>query len=150
MIAKRHIRSFFIAMPTPSLVFDPRDPDVIQRPLETLLRLQAEDPVHWSPLLKGWVLTRHDDVKAVQMNSGITSDRLTPFFESQQGEERARLNDLIRYLNTWVVYKDPPDHTRLRKLDEGQYAGIVLATGGVIYILYQREFHSDVLAVLNS
>jgi uncharacterized membrane protein len=26
----------------------------------------------------------------------------------------------------------------------------VLATGGVIYILYQREFHSDVLAVLNS
>ncbi|MBX9793056.1 MAG: DUF599 domain-containing protein [Burkholderiaceae bacterium] len=26
----------------------------------------------------------------------------------------------------------------------------VLATGGVIYILYQREFHSDVLDVLNS
>lgn len=103
-------------MPTASLVFDPRDPDVIQHPLDTLLRLQAEDPVHWSPLLKGWVLTRHDDVKAVQMNSGITSDRLTPFFESQRGEERARLNDLIRYLNTWVVFKDPPDHTRLRGL----------------------------------
>jgi len=103
-------------MPTTSLVFDPRDPDVIQRPLETLLRLQAEDPVHWSPLLKGWVLTRHDDVKSVQMNSGVTSDRLTPFFESQQGEERARLSDLIRYLNTWVVFKDPPDHTRLRTL----------------------------------
>ena len=103
-------------MPTPQLVFDPRDPDVIQRPLETLLRLQTEDPVHWSPLLKGWVLTRHDDVKSVQMNSGITSDRLTPFFESQQGEERAKLADLIRYLNTWVVFKDPPDHTRLRTL----------------------------------
>lgn len=99
-----------------ALVFDPRDPDVIQRPLETLLRLQAEDPVHWSPLLKGWVLTRHDDVKAVQMNSGVTSDRLTPFFDSQQGEERAKLADLIRYLNTWVVFKDPPDHTRLRTL----------------------------------
>lgn len=103
-------------MPQTALVFDPRDPDVIQRPLETLLRLQAEDPVHWSPLLKGWVLTRHDDVKAVQMNSGVTSDRLTPFFDSQQGEERAKLADLIRYLNTWVVFKDPPDHTRLRTL----------------------------------
>ena len=103
-------------MPTTALVFDPRDPDVIQRPLETLLRLQAEDPVHWSPLLKGWVLTRHDDVKAMQMNSGVTSDRLTPFFDSQQGEERAKLADLIRYLNTWVVFKDPPDHTRLRTL----------------------------------
>jgi len=103
-------------MSNTALVFDPRDPDVIQRPLETLLRLQAEDPVHWSPLLKGWVLTRHDDVKAVQMNSGVTSDRLTPFFDSQQGEERAKLADLIRYLNTWVVFKDPPDHTRLRTL----------------------------------
>lgn len=103
-------------MTATALVFDPRDPDVIQRPLETLLRLQAEDPVHWSPLLKGWVLTRHDDVKAVQMNSGVTSDRLTPFFDSQQGEERAKLADLIRYLNTWVVFKDPPDHTRLRTL----------------------------------
>jgi cytochrome P450 len=103
-------------MPTASLVFDPRDPDVIQRPLETLLRLQAEDPVHWSPLLKGWVLTRHDDVKAVQMNSGISSDRLTPFFDSQQSGEQSRLSDLIRYLNTWVVFKDPPDHTRLRGL----------------------------------
>ncbi len=103
-------------MTKPALVFDPRDPDVIQRPLETLLRLQAEEPVHWSPLLKGWVLTRHDDVKAVQMNGGVTSDRLTPFFDSQQGEERTRLSDLIRYLNTWVVFKDPPDHTRLRTL----------------------------------
>ncbi len=103
-------------MSNTALVFDPRDPDVIQRPLETLLRLQAEDPVHWSPLLKGWVLTRHDDVKSVQMNSGVTSDRLTPFFDSQQGEERAKLADLIRYLNTWVVFKDPPDHTRLRTL----------------------------------
>ena len=103
-------------MPTARLVFDPRDPDVIQRPLETLLRLQAEDPVHWSPLLKGWVLTRHDDVKAVQMNGGISSDRLTPFFESQRGGEQDRLSDLIRYLNTWVVFKDPPDHTRLRTL----------------------------------
>ena len=103
-------------MPTKSLIFDPRDPDVIQRPLETLLRLQAEDPVHWSPLLKGWVLTRHDDVKAVQMNSGISSDRLTPFFESQLSSEQARLRDLIRYLNTWVAFKDPPDHTRLRSL----------------------------------
>lgn len=103
-------------MPSTRLVYDPRDAGVIQRPLEVLLRLQAEDPVHWSPLLKGWVLTRHDDVKSVQMNSGISADRLTPFFESQPSGEQGRLRDLIRYLNTWVAFKDPPDHTRLRSL----------------------------------
>jgi cytochrome P450 len=103
-------------MPTDNPIYDPRDPDVIQRPLESLLRLQAEDPVHWSPVLKGWVLTRHEDVKAVQMNAGISSDRLTPFFESQPSGEQDRLRDLIRFLNTWVAFKDPPDHTRLRTL----------------------------------
>lgn len=103
-------------MPTENLIFDPRDPDVIQRPLETLLRLQAVEPVHWSPLLKGWVLTRHEDVKAVQMNAGISSDRLTPFFENQPDGDQDKLRDLIRFLNTWVAFKDPPDHTRLRGL----------------------------------
>jgi cytochrome P450 len=103
-------------MPTPNLHFDPRDPAFIQRPLDMLLRLQAEDPVHWSPVLKGWILTRHEDVKAVQMNNGLSADRLTPFFESQPSGEQDRLRDLIRYLNTWVAFKDPPDHTRLRGL----------------------------------
>ena len=99
-----------------NLNYDPQDPEVIQRPLDTLLRLQAEEPVHWSPALKGWVLTRHEDVKAVQMNSGISADRLTPFFESQPGGEQDRLRDLVLYLNTWVAFKDPPDHGRLRGL----------------------------------
>lgn len=103
-------------MPSDNLIYDPRDPEVIQRPLKTLLRLQEDDPVHFSPVLKGWVLTRHEDVKAVQLNQGISSDRLTPFFESQPSSEQDKLRDLIRYLNTWVAFKDPPDHTRLRGL----------------------------------
>jgi cytochrome P450 len=103
-------------MPLQPLIFDPRDPDVIQRPLGILLQLQEQDPVHWSPLLKGWVITRHEDVKAIQTNSGVSADRLTPFFESQPTGEQARLAVLIRYLNTWIAFKDPPDHTRLRAL----------------------------------
>ncbi|WP_164155408.1 cytochrome P450 [Sandarakinorhabdus rubra] len=103
-------------MSTDSLIYDPRDPGVIQRPLDALLRLQDEDPVHWSPVLKGWVLTRHADVKTVQLNRGISSDRLTPFFAAQPDAGQDKLRDLIRYLNTWVAFKDPPDHTRLRTL----------------------------------
>ncbi len=103
-------------MSSQTLVFDPRDPGVIQRPLAILSQLQREDPVHWSPLLKGWVITRYDDVKAIQGNRGVSANRLTPFFESQPSGEQARLADLIRYLNTWIAFKDPPDHTRLRTL----------------------------------
>jgi cytochrome P450 len=96
--------------------FNPRDPVAIQRPLDVLLPLQADDPVHWSPALKAWVVTRYNDVKAVQMNAAISADRLTPFYESQPTSERGQLQELVRYLNTWVAFQDPPDHTRLRSL----------------------------------
>jgi cytochrome P450 len=94
--------------------YDPRDPAVIQNPIPLLRRLQDTRPVSWSDGLKGWVVTRYDDVRAVQHDEAYSADRLTPFYGSQAGSAQSRIADLIRYLNTWVAFKDPPDHTRLR------------------------------------
>ena len=41
-----------------TLVYDPADPDVRRNPFPLYARLQDDDPVHWSPALKAWVLTR--------------------------------------------------------------------------------------------
>lgn len=97
-----------------TLQFDPRDRTIIDDPLPALKRLQDEDPVHWSAVLRGWVVTRYDDVRRVQRGSQMSADRLTPFFESLPGAQQDRIRDLIRYLNTWVAFKDPPEHGRLR------------------------------------
>jgi cytochrome P450 len=94
--------------------YDPRDPAVIDDPLPALRRLQDEDPVHWSPVLRGWVVTRYEDVRRVQRGSQVSADRLTPFYASLPEGQQQRLYDLIRYLNTWVAFKDPPQHGRLR------------------------------------
>jgi cytochrome P450 len=72
--------------------------------------------VHWSPRLKSWVLTRYDDVKRVLLDREISSDRMRPFFATLPGPEAARIADVIRYLSTWMVFRDPPEHTRLRRL----------------------------------
>ncbi|MEO8144780.1 MAG: cytochrome P450, partial [Betaproteobacteria bacterium] len=79
-------------------------------------RLREEDPVHWSPRLKSWVLTRYDDVKAVCLDKEISSDRLRPFFATLPGAEAARIGEIMRYLTHWMVFRDPPEHTRLRRL----------------------------------
>ena len=99
-----------------SLTYDPRDAKNIADPLPVLLALQEQDPVHWSASLGGWVITRYDDVKRIALDSELSADRLTPFFKSLPAAQRNRLADLIRYLNTWVAFRDPPEHTRLRKL----------------------------------
>ena len=102
---------------TTALEYRPSDPAVLADPFPLYRRMQDEDPVHWSPRLKGWVLTRYDDVKRVCLDTeSWSSDRLRPFFASLPGAEAGRMSELIRILTLWMVFRDPPEHTRLRRL----------------------------------
>lgn len=96
--------------------FRPDDPAYLADPFPVLRRLQDEDPCHWSPRLKSWVLTRYEDVRRVCLDREISSDRLRPFFAAMPGEEAARIAAIIRLLSLWMVFRDPPEHTRLRRL----------------------------------
>lgn len=96
--------------------FRPDAPEFLRDPFPFYRRLREEDPVHWSPRLKAWVLTRYDDVKAVLLDKEVSSDRLRPFFGTLRGPEAARISQIIRYLSHWMVFRDPPEHTRLRRL----------------------------------
>jgi cytochrome P450 len=98
------------------LQYLPNDPAILADPFPLYRRLRDEDPVHWSPLLKAWVLTRYEDVKRVCLDSNMSSDRLRPFFATLPSGEATRISELIRYLTLWMVFRDPPEHTRLRKL----------------------------------
>jgi cytochrome P450 len=99
-----------------SLEYRPTDPAVLADPFAVYRRLRDEDPAHWSPRLKAWVLTRYDDVKRVCLDSRMSSDRLRPFFATLPSAEAARRVELIRILTLWMVFRDPPEHTRLRRL----------------------------------
>jgi cytochrome P450 len=101
---------------TVTLQYRPNDPAVLADPFPLYRRLRDEDPAHWSPLLKAWVLTRYEDVKRVCLDSRMSSDRLRPFFATLPSAEAARIGELIRYLTLWMVFRDPPEHTRLRRL----------------------------------
>lgn len=95
----------------------PEDPATLADPYPLFARMRDEDPCHWSPRLKSWVLTRYEDVRGVLLDRDrLSSDRLRPFFASLPGPEAARIGDIVRYLSLWMVFKDPPDHTRLRRL----------------------------------
>ncbi len=97
--------------------WQPEDPATLADPYALFARMRDEDPCHWSPRLRSWVLTRYDDVKSVCLQKvGVSSDRLRPFFESLPSPEAERISDIVRYLSLWMVFKDPPQHTRLRRL----------------------------------
>lgn len=99
-----------------SLAFDPRLPAVMADPFPALARLRAVDPVHWSAILRGWVLTRHRDVRAALHDPRFSADRITPFMNALPPQRRAALAGLERLLSRWAVFVDPPTHGRLRGL----------------------------------
>jgi cytochrome P450 len=88
----------------------------LEDPLPGLLELQARDPIHWSERYSAWMVTRYDDVRA-----GLADPRLSPRrpvpdpSKMDPGFARA-FTDYKKFLDLWVVVRDPPDHTRLRGL----------------------------------
>jgi cytochrome P450 len=99
-----------------ALEYRPDNPAVLADPFPLYQRLRDEDPAHWSPRLKAWVVTRYEDVKRILLDATMSSDRLRPFFASLPPAEAQRVADLARYLTLWMVFRDPPEHTRLRRL----------------------------------
>ena len=103
--------------PFGTIDWQPEDPATLADPYPLFARMRDQDPCHWSPRLKSWVLTRYEDVKGVCLEKErLSSDRLRPFFSALPSAESQRLADIIRYLSLWMVFKDPPEHTRLRRL----------------------------------
>jgi len=93
-------------------VYNPFSPSVIQDPHPAYGRLQKRDPVHWSPLLRFWVVTRFDDVAALLRDRRFSSQG-----RARYGAPRAeRHGEFAHFWNRALVRTDPPDHTRLRAL----------------------------------
>ncbi len=99
----------------PTSSFNPLEPGYAISPFDQFSRLRQHDPVHWSDLLSGWVLTRYADVVTVLRDGTISSDldnaRPSPVVD----EERQRLAEMQRESAT-LVLRDDPDHARLRRL----------------------------------
>lgn len=99
-----------------ALLYDPRKAETTADPYAIFDVLRATDPVHWSLVLRGWVLTRYADVRAALLDPRLSADRITPFVNSLSPDKREYLSGLERVLTRWAVFVDPPDHTRLRGL----------------------------------
>jgi cytochrome P450 len=79
--------------------------------------LREQDPVHWNGRYRTWFIHKHADVIGALREPAFSSDRVRPVFEDrltpEQREARKPTFDVLKH---WMVFLDPPEHTRLRKL----------------------------------
>lgn len=90
------------------------DPQYRVDPYPALARLRAEDPVHRDEY-GIWVVTRYADVEALG-----TDPRMGRDYRSWRDYSLMRPflaeSALERLFESWLLSRDPPDHTRLRRL----------------------------------
>jgi len=86
--------------------FNPFLPEFIENPFPVYHRLRTEDPVHESPM-GFWVLTRYDDVAGMLRDARFGRKGFDTLLQARFGEAGFDLS---------MLFRDPPDHTRLRAL----------------------------------
>ena len=80
-------------------------------------RLRATSPVDWNERHRSWVITRYADVVAALRSPLLTAERISPFADAiNRSSQSADVASTFEILADWLVFKDPPDHTRLRRL----------------------------------
>ena len=97
------------------VAFDPFEAGFVASPYDQYARLRAQDPVHWSDLLEGWVLTRHDDVVALLRDPTVSVELDNARATGVVALQRERQSRSGRPSDTLVLLDDP-DHNRLRRL----------------------------------
>ena len=109
-----------------NFVYDPSDPAIMADPFPVYDKLREEDPVHWSPSLKAWVITRYADVRDLLLSDNLSVNRLTKFYSKLPPRDAVILKDIIYYLNLWheirLTIRDFGGscvmHLRLRQLNK--------------------------------
>jgi cytochrome P450 len=100
--------------------FDPFEAGYDAWPYDQFRRLRESDPVHWSELLCGWIVTRFDDVSRLLRDGTLSSDLDRANDSAVVDMLRARADRSSRG-GTTLVLEDDPSHARLRKLIQAPF-----------------------------
>lgn len=90
-------------------------PEVVKDPFPYFNTLRSETPIYFNEKWNGWILTRYEDVNSALLNPNLTSQRIMPS-KSASNELKLDMASTYEILSKWMVFNDPPNHTRLRML----------------------------------
>ena len=86
-------------------------------PYPTLRQMQGNSGIVFNEQINAWIITGYDLVEE-GLHSDLlnASERMSVAASHFSPEERSQYSEIITVLNNWIVFQDPPNHTRLRRL----------------------------------
>ncbi|WNG49462.1 cytochrome P450 [Archangium minus] len=98
------------------LSFDLLSLEAARNPHPLFHTLRAQQPIHWSPQLHGWVLTRHADIAQVLKDPRLVAGPMTGQFERLPEDVRKQLTPLRDAVNMWMGHTTHEGHLRFQAL----------------------------------
>ncbi len=91
--------------------------EYFNNPYPTYKKFLNESPVFWSEELSAWIISTYELVEAGLHSSTLNAgERMSAASSHFSDEERKQYSAILHNLNNWIVFQDPPSHTRLRRL----------------------------------
>lgn len=137
--------------------FDLFAPAALADPYLLYRQIRETDPVHYSESLGYWLLTRYQDVEAALKDERLSADR-SALFINQIGDLDVNLiQNFLRLIKGMMIEKDPPEHSRMRKLaNQGfttraleSWRGIIQQTTDHLLDQVQHQGYMDIVADLS-
>ena len=77
-------------------------------------RIRELDPVAWSERHKSWIVTGHHELDEAFRDRRLSTERMGAFRSRLPERRAAALSAAIDLLEGWMLFHEPPTHTRLR------------------------------------
>lgn len=93
--------------------------DTLQDPYPTYARLHEEGPLHYVDVggkWAVWAVFSHAECSAIAKDPRLSAKRAKQMLLSLPLSKQPEFSQLAHFLSLWLIFMDPPEHTRLRKL----------------------------------
>ncbi len=137
--------------------FDLFAPEALASPSVIYRQMRETDPVHYSESLGYWLLTRYQDVEAALKDERLSADRSALFINQIGNLDVSLIQNFLRLIKGMMIEKDPPEHSRMRKLaNQGfttraleSWRGIIQQTTDRLLDQVQHQGYMDIVADLS-
>lgn len=93
--------------------------EILQDPYPTYARLHEEGPLHYLAVgsdMAVWSIFSHTEISAIARDPRLSAKRAQKMISILPLASQPEFRELARMLGLWLIFMDPPEHTRLRKL----------------------------------
>ena len=93
--------------------------EVLQDPYPTYARMHEEGPLHYVEVASKWAvwsIFSHAECSSIAKDPRLSAKRAKQMLLPLPLSRQAEFSELARMLSLWLIFMDPPEHTRLRKL----------------------------------